>query len=322
MAIVKLAAKTLGIGLFGATCIIMLISLPVVLAEDLEYSIDHTELLMYRDGLVHVTQTLSVNQTFPSVTLKLVSSSVENLIVVDENQTLLDYEVEGSNLTIFTLGAVKAVVEYDTVMLTRKDAEVWTLTLEVPINVTVKLPVDATIIYLNSVPTAISTEDNRTVLQLSPSYWEISYILPTVPIEPTSTPPPTPAPTPTFTPTPILTPTPTPTTPQGKIQFPPEYLIGIVVLAVVAIGTFLLLKRKGPPRVEKIFREHPELRAEDREVIRFIAQRGGKVFEAEIRDRFPELPRTSVWRMVKRLERMNIVTVKKIGLQNQIELKN
>jgi len=45
------------------------------------------------------------------------------------------------------------------------------------------------------------------------------------------------------------------------------------------------------------------------------------VLEAEIRERFPGLPRTTAWRLIRRLEKMEIVIVKKIGLQNQIELK-
>ena len=53
----------------------------------------------------------------------------------------------------------------------------------------------------------------------------------------------------------------------------------------------------------------------------FIAERRGKVLEAEIREAFPDPPRTTLWRLARRLERMETVSLKKIGLQNQIELK-
>jgi len=46
-----------------------------------------------------------------------------------------------------------------------------------------------------------------------------------------------------------------------------------------------------------------------------------QVLKAEIREEFPELPRTTVWRLLKRLGKTEIVTVKKIGLQNQMEIK-
>ena len=60
---------------------------------------------------------------------------------------------------------------------------------------------------------------------------------------------------------------------------------------------------------------------EDRAVLEFLAEKDGKVFEAEIRERFPDMPRTSFWRLIKRLEKLEIVEVKKIGLENQVILK-
>ena len=92
-------------------------------------------------------------------------------------------------------------------------------------------------------------------------------------------------------------------------------------MAAIVASCLFIIRRRRPPKAEKIIKEHPDLRPEDREVIRFIAQRGGKVLEAEIREMFPNMPRTSVWRLVKRLEKMEIVSVKRIGLQNQIELR-
>ena len=66
---------------------------------------------------------------------------------------------------------------------------------------------------------------------------------------------------------------------------------------------------------------HPHLKKEDKEVIEFLSEKGGQAFEAEIRERFPDMPRTSLWRLVRRLERLEIVEVKKIGLENQVQLK-
>ncbi|MCS7096526.1 MAG: hypothetical protein RMK50_05650, partial [Nitrososphaerota archaeon] len=62
------------------------------------------------------------------------------------------------------------------------------------------------------------------------------------------------------------------------------------------------------------------LRYEEAEVLRFIKERGGRVLEAELREAFPDIPRTSMWRLVKRLERRKQVRVKKVGLQNVVEL--
>ncbi len=61
------------------------------------------------------------------------------------------------------------------------------------------------------------------------------------------------------------------------------------------------------------------LRPEDLEVLGFIRDRGGKVVEAEVRERFA-VPRTSAWRQIKRLEQTGHVRIRKVGSQNLIEL--
>ena len=63
-----------------------------VVAQSL-FEVESIDLTVYRDGLVHVTQTLIVNELTPEVTLPLLSSSIENVIVLDENQMPVDYEI-------------------------------------------------------------------------------------------------------------------------------------------------------------------------------------------------------------------------------------
>ena len=83
----------------------------------------------------------------------------------------------------------------------------------------------------------------------------------------------------------------------------------------------IYVKRRKGPNVDKILKTNPQLKQEDREVIKFLAEKDGKAFEAEIREQFPDMPRTSLWRLVRRLERLEIVEVKRIGLENQVQLK-
>lgn len=81
-----------------------------------------------------------------------------------------------------------------------------------------------------------------------------------------------------------------------------------------------IVKERRIVDLNKIFSDKPYLRDDDKEAINFIAERGGEAFESEIRDKF-ELPKTTVWRLVKRLEREEIVEVKKAGGQNLIKIK-
>jgi uncharacterized membrane protein len=283
----------------AAMAIITLISLAAsstAVAQSL-FEVESIDLTVYRDGLVHVTQTIVVDELAPEVTLPLLSPSIENVIVLDENQLAVDYEINGGNLTVFTLGAESVSVEYDTIALTGKEAEVWTLTADNPYTLTVFLPQNSTVIYLNMMPTAIDSSGTGIKLSLYPGQWEISYVLPLVPDDGTED-------------------------NDYPWTIPLEYLIAaIVAVTAVVLSVLLIVRRRRGPNVEKTMKAYPQLKKEDKEVIEFLAEKGGKAFEAEIRERFPDMPRTSLWRLVRRLERLEIVEVKKIGLENQVQLK-
>jgi len=110
------------------------------------------------------------------------------------------------------------------------------------------------------------------------------------------------------------------------------WIIGVVVAVGLAVAFISFqLRRRALPRAEKkektfrqinvhrILEGREYLRLEDREAIEFIASAGGEVFEAELRERF-RLPKSTTWRMVKRLKREGLVEVEKVGGQNLIRL--
>ena len=72
--------------------------------------------------------------------------------------------------------------------------------------------------------------------------------------------------------------------------------------------------------VGNILVEKPHLRPEDQEVLKFLAEKEGAAFESEIRSKF-QLPKTTIWRLVKRLEREELVEIRKAGGQNLIKLR-
>ncbi len=86
------------------------------------------------------------------------------------------------------------------------------------------------------------------------------------------------------------------------------------------IPTELVVKERRIIDLNKIFTEKPYLRDDDKDAINFIAEKGGEAFESEIREKF-DLPKTTVWRLVKRLEREDLVEVKKAGGQNLIRIR-
>ncbi|MBT0159751.1 hypothetical protein G4O51_07180 [Candidatus Bathyarchaeota archaeon A05DMB-2] len=293
----RLAARTAFVA--GLASLIVISAMTLFVSGESRFEVKSLNLTVYRDGLVHVTQTLTVNESFPEIFVPLLASSVEDILVLDQDEEAVDYKIDGSNMTVYTLGAQNILLEYDTVALTKKEAEVWTLTIDNLYSATVFLPQNSTVVYLNQMPTTINTQGSVITLSLYPSSWEISYVLPVLPVDET------------------------PDDGKPSASIPNEYLIlaAVTIVASVLSALMLVKRQKRRPNVEKILKAYPQLMSDDREVIKFLAEKDGKAFEAEIRERFPDMPRTSLWRLVRRLERLEIVEVKKIGLENQVELK-
>jgi uncharacterized membrane protein len=281
----------------GAIALFVILSISILTATaagQSTFEVETTTVEVYRDGLAHITQTVTVDSLLPEIDLPLLTSSIENLVILDENQLTVDYQLNVENLTVFTLGASHISVEYDTVALTNKEAEVWTLIITHPYNLTVSLPKNSTIVYLNQVPTTIDTSGDALSLSLFPGQWELSYIVPLQQEDSTS----------------------------GAWVIPVEYLIvSIVAIALLVLAAFLVVRRRRKINAKKILNSHPDLMKEDKMVIEFLAEKEGKAFEAEIRQRFPDMPRTSLWRLIRRLESLEIVEIKRIGLENQVQLK-
>jgi len=100
-------------------------------------------------------------------------------------------------------------------------------------------------------------------------------------------------------------------------------------LVVIAAAAFLLMRGKTSKPVvsvarydiDALFEDKPHLRLDDKEVIRFLADNGGEAFAAEIRERF-KVPRTSLWRMIRRLEREEVAEVQNIGGQSLVRISS
>lgn len=106
-------------------------------------------------------------------------------------------------------------------------------------------------------------------------------------------------------------------------------LIGILVIAG---GAYLYLRRRsGPEKIEsgasrealQRFREKidslPDLNDDERGALIYLAENGGKAPQSKVRDALG-LPKTTAWRMFKRLEERGLVRVYKLGRENWVEL--
>ncbi len=253
-------------------------------------NIQEASVIIYRDGFVHMKMVVEVEETSASIKLPLLTTDVSNVLVYDESGEPLDYEITVSfdgnikevGIEIYSLGATSVRLEYDTSALTSKLGSLWTFAVNAPFELSVYLPENSTVIYLNTHPKSIATEGQRIKIVFYAGYCEVSYE-----VGPQAQPP--------------------ATSEQPFIWYS---LAGLVV----AVAFFLLVFRMRRTKAIEGLKE------DERRVLEFIKKNGNRALEAELREAFPEIPRTSMWRLLKRLERQRIVRIKRVGLQNLVEL--
>jgi uncharacterized membrane protein len=105
----------------------------------------------------------------------------------------------------------------------------------------------------------------------------------------------------------------------------------ILIPSIVILGFFFVRsrrklqvvevkKKKRRIDAERIFLVHKDLLPEEKQAIQFLVENNGEAFEAELYD-YLKLPRTTTWRLVKRLEGMGIIKRTKFRRQNLVRVK-
>jgi len=108
-------------------------------------------------------------------------------------------------------------------------------------------------------------------------------------------------------------------------------IAGAALAALAAAGAFILRGRgqvEVPTRsdeppvnvdLDAVFKDRPHLRTDDKAVLRFIQGKGG-AFITEVRDHF-NIPKSSAWRMARRLEEEGLLKVSTVGRETYFQLK-
>ena len=272
------------------------------------------DLIIYPDGTTHVSAEIDVDPLATDYELDLFGSTIDNFVVVGENGFLLNTDVMGNSALIETFGSSIITIEYDIHDLVSKQGRVWTFSLDSPSDFTLLLPKNSAIVGMTNLPINMEIINDQNQLTLSVGDTEIDYLFSTTPIISD----------------PIVSDTPTLQT---------DYLTyaivgGIVVASIVGITAIIRFKQKTvkPIQVqqsaqkiqtvdaETIFKLKPDLREDDKEIVKFISNNGGYALESELRKKFLQ-PRTTMWRAVKRLERNGVIEIEKKDLQNLVKLR-
>ena len=273
------------------------------------------DLIIYSDGTTHVSTEIDIDPFLTDYELNLFGSSIDNLVVVGDNGFLLDADVIDNTALIQTFGSSVITIEYDIHDLVSKQGRLWTFSLDSPSDFTLLLPKNSAIVGMTNLPLNMEIINEQNQLTLSSGSTEIDYFFSTNTISNTT---------------------------EEIVNEEDNSLNtifvgiigGIIVIALISVIIIAKNKQKNVKAIEKvvtiqqnnildletIFKLKPDLREDDKELIKFIFDNDGEVLESELRKNFLQ-PRTTMWRAVKRLEREGVIEIEKKDLQNLVKLR-
>ena len=268
------------------------------------------DLIIYPDGSTHISTEIDIDPFLTDYELNLFGSTIDNLVVIGDNEFLLDTDIIDDSVLIQTFGSSIISIEYDIHDLVSKQGKLWTFSLDSPSNFTLLLPQNSAIVGMTNLPINMEIINDQNKLTLPSGKTEIDYLFSNT----------------------ISNPIPDPKT---EINYFSYAIIG-GVLVIILMGTVIIIRTKQKnlkpvnhnPIIEKnnildietIFKLKPDLREDDKELVTFIFNNGGKALESELRKKFLQ-PRTTMWRAVKRLEREGVIEIEKKDLQNLVKLR-
>jgi len=268
------------------------------------------DLIIYPDGSTHISAEIDIDPFLTDYELNLFGSTIDNLVVVGDNEFLLDTDIIHDSVLIQTFGSSIISIEYDIHDLVSKQGKLWTFSLDSPSNFTLLLPQNSAIVGMTNLPINMEIINDQNKLTLPSGKTEIDYLFSNT----------------------ISNPIPDTETETNYFSYA---IIGGVIV-IILIGAVIIIRTKQKnlkpvnhnPIIEKnnildietIFKLKPDLREDDQELVKFIFNNGGKALESELRKKFLQ-PRTTMWRAVKRLEREGVIEIEKKDLQNLVKLR-
>ena len=268
------------------------------------------DLIIYPDGSTHISTEIDLDPFQNDYDLDLFGSTIDNLVVIGDNEFLLTTDVMGDSALIQTFGSSIISVEYDIHDLVSKQGRLWTFSLDSPSEFTLLLPKNSAIVGMTNLPINMEIIDDQNQLTLSSGKTEIDYFYST-----------------------NLSDSITNTETESNNVL---YVIigGVMIFIIIGFGIMIHNKQKNlkliqniqtiqknnVTDIEMIFKLKPDLREDDKELVKFIFNSGGEALESELRKKFLQ-PRTTMWRAVKRLEREGVIDIEKKDLQNLVKIR-
>jgi uncharacterized membrane protein len=164
-------------GLYIRVSIMLLLFPTFNLAWAQDYAPESLLVTLFADGKAEIEYRLSTDVTVPTISVPLFGTILEQLIVVDDENRLVDHRIEGNSLVIDTFGASGVLITYTTSDLVNKTGRLWTFSIDSPVDISIKLPGDSTIIGLNQVFISLKQSENQYLLVMATGHTEVSYVI-------------------------------------------------------------------------------------------------------------------------------------------------
>ncbi|MBI1661925.1 MAG: MarR family transcriptional regulator [Nitrosopumilus sp.] len=271
------------------------------------------DLIINSDGSTHISSQIDVDSS--NFELSLFGTSIDNFIATAEDGTILSGDIIEDKVMIQTNDNSSISINYEIHDLISKEGRIWTFSFDSPTRYSLLMPENSVIVGMNILPENMEQLETQIKLEIPTGPAQIEYIF-SAPLE-------------------------TPTTPS-EFSFD-SVTIGLIIgpiMAAVIASVIAIKKRQSKPQLQTeviqthseptktdslnpntIFDLRPDMREDDKEIVKFISENGGEVFESDLRKKFLQ-PRTTMWRAVKRLERLGVVEIYKKDLLNMVKLRN
>ena len=274
------------------------------------------DLIINSDGSTNISSQIDVDSS--NYELSLFGPSIDNFVAIGSDGTTLSRQILEDKVMIQTGDYSSITVNYDIHDLISKEGRVWTFSFDSPTRYSLLMPENSVIVGMNILPENMEQLDSQIRLDIPTGPAQIDYIFST----------------------PVEVP---PTTSESSFDPVTIGMIAGPIAAAAIAGVIVAKKRQSKPQLQTeiiqtqtiqtpkpttdslspntIFNLRPDMREDDKEIVKFISENGGEVFESELRKKFLQ-PRTTMWRAVKRLERLGVVEIYKKDLLNMVKLRN
>ena len=152
-------------------------SLFVSAASGQDYSPATMILDVFSDGSVNVEYVVEPEPTLARVNVTLPGESYLDLLVVDPDGIILDWDPVDGGVEVDSIGANEITIAYSTQSLTNKTGSIWAVSVSAEINAIITLPRDAVLVGLSPTPSGITIVDGKATITMPPGSSSVSYML-------------------------------------------------------------------------------------------------------------------------------------------------